>query len=161
MIFVLMGIAGSGKTTVGTLLAERLGWRFMDADDFHPAANVAKMARGEPLDDGDRAPWLEAMRAALAETIAKKSDVVLACSALKQGYRDRLSIDPAMMRWVYLKGDTQLLAARLAGRKGHFMKAGMLDSQITALEEPVDALTVDVANSPEEIVDEICRRLAW
>lgn len=155
-----MGVAGSGKTTVGRLLAGRLGWPFFDADDFHPPANVEKMSRGVPLTDADRAGWLAALADLLRRQTAEGGSVVLACSALKQRYRDRLRIETASVQFVYLKGSLALLQARLAARRDHFMKADMLASQFAALEEPRDALTVDVAASPDQIVDYLQQALS-
>lgn len=154
-----MGVAGSGKTTIGKQLAERLGWPFFDADDFHPAANVAKMSRGVPLNDEDRAGWLAALADLLRRRAAEGGSAVLACSALKQRYRDRLRIETAPVRFVYLKGSLALLQERLAARRDHFMKADMLTSQFATLEEPRDALAVDVADPPDRIVDFIQQSL--
>jgi len=146
-VIVVMGVAGSGKTTVGEALASAVGWRFVDADDHHAAASVAKMARGEPLDDGDRWPWLDRLRAIIEGALAREDGLVLACSALKASYRARLAGGDAggRVRFVHLAGTPELLRARLAQRPGHFMKLGMLDSQLATLEVPSDAVTVDVA----------------
>jgi gluconokinase len=159
MIVVMMGVAGSGKTTVGKLLAEQLGWVFADADDYHSAANVEKMRSGIPLTDGDRAPWLEALRSLIASWIEEKKSAVLACSALKRDYRNELLVGPEV-RFVYLQGDRALLEARMRARHGHFMAERMLASQLATLEEPADAVVLDVRRSPEEIVAEIRMRLA-
>jgi gluconokinase len=158
MVVVLMGVAGSGKTTVGRMLAAATGATFYDADDFHPEANVEKMRRGVPLTDDDRGPWLEALRALVASCLERGERAVLACSALKEEYRERLRVD-GRVRFVYLKGDYELIEARLRGRSGHFMKPQMLESQFDALEEPSHALEVDVAATPEEIVETIKGRL--
>jgi gluconokinase len=158
MVVVLMGVAGSGKTTVGRLLAERTGATFYDADDFHPRANVEKMRRGVPLTDEDREPWLEALRALVASCLERGERAVLACSALKEEYRERLHVDERV-KLVYLKGDYSLIEERLKNRRGHFMKPDMLDSQFDALEEPRHALQVEVAAPPEEIVETIKERL--
>ena len=155
MIVVVMGVAGSGKTTVGRALAKNLGWPFADADEFHPPENIAKMATGHPLDDADRAPWLAAIRAWIDDHLARGGDGVVTCSALKRRYRDVLQPDPVRVRFIYLQGSRELLAARLRGRPGHFMKPGMLDSQLAALEPPADALTLDIARPPEKLVAEI------
>lgn len=164
MIAALMGVCGCGKTTVGMRLAERLGWRFFDADDFHPPANVAKMASGVALTDEDRWPWLDRLATRLDESANAGEHVVLACSALKQLYRDRLQRGgPAAqrdLRWIYLKGDAALIAPRLAARSGHYMPATLLASQFAALEEPRDALLIDIGLSPEEQVAVIQRELA-
>lgn len=153
-----MGVSGSGKTTVGTMLAAQLGWEFADADDYHSAANVEKMRSGIPLTDEDRGPWLEALRARILSWIALKKNGVLACSALKQGYRERLEVGPDV-RVVYLKGEAQVLYERMRARTGHYMTERMLASQLATLEEPVDAVVVDVRLSPEEIVTRIREKL--
>lgn len=154
-----MGPAGSGKTTVGELLAPQLGWEFADGDNFHSPANIEKMARGVPLDDHDRIPWLDAIRAAMEQWNAQRRNVVLACSALKKSYRERLLINSAV-RLVYLKGTYDLLRQRLHARKGHYATEQILTSQFADLEEPADAITMDVARSPEEIVGEIRKQLS-
>jgi gluconokinase len=136
MIVLIMGIAGCGKTTVGQHLAAALGWPFFDADDLHPAANIAKMASGRPLDDADRAPWLERLRQLIDEHAAAGASAVLACSALKQSYRERLLGGCAAARLVYLQASRALLAVRLHERAHHFFPAALLDSQLAVLEEP-------------------------
>jgi gluconokinase len=152
MFIVLMGVAGSGKTTIGRQLSAELGWKFYDADDFHPAANVEKMARGVALDDADRVPWLDALGALIRDSLERGESAVLACSALKASYRDYLLLDERV-KLVYLKGDFKLIRERLAGRRGHFMKPAMLDGQFNALEEPgAEELHVDIASTPPEIV---------
>jgi gluconokinase len=156
-VIVVMGVAGSGKTTVGEALAAALGWRFVDADAHHPPANIAKMARGEPLDDGDRWPWLDRLRGiidgALAGGDGSGHGLVLACSALKASYRDRLAGGAGgRVRFVYLAGTPELFRARLSQRPGHFMKARMLESQLATLEPPADAVTVDASLPVAEIV---------
>ena len=160
MVVLVMGVAGSGKTLIGSLLAERLGWRFADADSFHPSANIEKMSHGIPLTDADREPWLAAMRDAVAEWSAAGENAVLACSALKRKYRDTLRRG-GEVRVVYLKGSHDLIKSRLAARQGHFMKPGMLDSQFADLEEPSEreAIVVDVDRPPEAVVEEICLQL--
>ena len=158
MVILVMGVSGSGKTTVGQLLASQLGWEFADGDDYHPAANVEKMRNGIPLTDADRAPWLETLRAVIAGWIAAGKNAVLACSALKGTYRESLQIGPEV-RVVYLKGTPQLLRERLRTRVGHFMTERMLESQLAALEEPEDAVVVDVDRAPARIVAEILARL--
>ena len=159
MVILIMGAAGSGKTTVGRLLARELGWSFADADDFHPPANVAKMSAGQPLADADRAPWLAALRAHIDRCLARAENTVVTCSALKQSYREILISDPARVKLVHLHGSRELLLARLRARPAHFMKPAMLDSQLAALEPPAAALTLDITRAPEELVAEIRRAL--
>ena len=159
MIVIIMGTTGAGKTTIGTMLATQLNWQFADADTFHPPANIEKMSHGIPLTDADRAPWLEAMRKAILEWIAAGKNVVLACSALKRAYRDELRPSPEV-KIVYLKGDYALFAERIRHRHGHFAGEQILAGQFADLEEPDDAITVDAAKSPDEIVVEMRRRLA-
>lgn len=158
MIILLMGVAGAGKTTVGRLLAGALGWQFSDADEFHSSQNIAKMQAGIPLNDEDRRPWLLAIREAIDRWIAEGSDVVLGCSALKQSYRDMLIPGPAV-KLVYLSGGYSLIEQRLAARHGHYAHVDLLRSQLEALEEPKDALTIDVRAPPEVIVLEIRKQL--
>jgi gluconokinase len=152
-----MGVSGSGKTTIGRGLAGELGWRFYDADDFHPRSNVEKMARGVPLDDEDRAPWLESLRDLIRLCLGRGESAVLACSALKRSYRAYLLIDENV-KLVYLKGDYELIDERLKNRRGHFMKSKLLNSQFTALEEPERGLTVDISLPPEKIIETIRSR---
>jgi len=158
MIAIVMGVTGSGKTTVGRLLAEQLGWTFADADDFHPRANVEKMERGVPLNDDDRAPWLDRLRVQIMNWIANGQSAVLACSALKRNYRQELSVGPEV-RFVYLKGSPELIAKRLRLRRGHFADEKILAGQFADLEEPETAVTVDIAQTPEKIVAEIREKL--
>lgn len=160
MIVIVMGVSGSGKTTVGQRIAAALGWRFRDADDFHPPGNIAKMTAGIPLTDEDRAPWLAVLRELLENTLAADEALVLACSALKRSYRERLSVDAARQRWVYLRAPRELIAERLKARQGHYMPAAMLDSQLAALEVPEDALVVDVSTAdPDTLVATILGEL--
>jgi gluconokinase len=153
MVIILMGVSGSGKTTIGQRLAQALGWPFYDGDQFHPRANIAKMQQGIPLTDADRWPWLQALRIHIETCIKQAVSAVLACSALKQVYRDYLLIDEAEVRLVYLKGDYDLIHERLAQRHGHFMPSGLLASQFEALEEPEREVVVDVVHPPETIVE--------
>ena len=162
-IIVLMGPAGSGKTTVGVELAKSLGWRFLDADDFHSPSNIEKMRKGIGLTDEDREPWLRAMREALTTAVTNGTKVVLACSALKERYRRALIPDgnpPGIVRFVYLHAPERVLRERLAHRTGHYAGPELLQSQLETLEEPRDALWVDASRSPEEIVTQIRRGLA-
>ena len=149
---IVMGVSGSGKTSVGTALAEALGWDFHDADDFHPASNVAKMADGIPLDDSDRAPWLDSLNEWLRSCLTRNRPGVLACSALKESYRTTLLEGTSGVQLVYLKGSYDLIQSRMVGREGHYMKPHMLQSQFEALEEPSRAWTVDVSLPVDEIV---------
>ena len=158
MIILLMGVSGSGKTKIGDALASREGWIFADADDFHSAENKQKMAGGNALTDADRAPWLAALQSQISAWLAKKQSAVLACSALKQNYREALLIHPDV-RAVYLKGPYELIASRLRERGSHYATESLLSSQFTTLEEPSDAITIDVNQPPEKIVDEISFRL--
>lgn len=151
MIVVVMGVAGAGKTTVGRLLASDLGAAFLDADDFHPPANVAKMRAGTPLDDADRWPWLERLNATLRERAGRGESAVLACSALKAAYRERLLEGLPQAKLVYLRGARELIAERLAARRGHYMNPALLDSQFAALEEPAGAIVADVAVDPASL----------
>jgi len=146
MIVVVMGVSGSGKTTVGEALAAKLGWRFLDADDFHPPANVAKMAAGTPLTDADRWPWLDRLAAEMAAINARGADAVFACSALKEAYRDRFR-RAGDVRFVHLKGDYDTIASRIANRAHRYMPPTLLASQFATLEEPRDAIVVDVRDA--------------
>jgi gluconokinase len=168
-VVVVMGPAGAGKTTVGLARADALGWRFRDADDFHTPASVERMRRGEPLSDADRAPWLAALRAAIADDLARAArgepGAVLACSALKRAYRDALvpaDARPHDVRFVYLDVSARTLQARLATRPGHFATGTLLASQLATLEEPApteDALTVDGEQPVDAVVAEVVRQL--
>jgi gluconokinase len=157
MIILVMGVTGSGKTTVGKMLASRLGWVFLDADNFHSAENVEKMRRGIPLSDADRGPWLAAIHAELVKCAGEKVDAVLACSALKESYRERL-VAGVEMRIVYLKGAYGEIAARLQRRTGHFAGEGILAGQFADLEEPQGALVVRIGDA-KEIVGVVLREL--
>lgn len=161
MCFVIvMGVAGSGKTTVGEALAKRLDWRFYDADGFHPAENVAKMANGTPLTDSDRVPWLAALHALIASSLKENRPGVLACSALKESYRQKLLEGNEDVLIVYLKGSYDLIWSRLSLRQDHYMKPNMLKSQFEALEEPTNALALDVSLPVDEIVEGIVKHMA-
>ena len=153
---LLMGVSGSGKTTIGEKLAAALGWSFRDADSFHPAKNVAKMSAGHSLTDEDRGPWLAAIRAYLEDCMARRESTVVTCSALKEKYRDAIISDPARTKLVFLQGDFDLIQKRMEHRE-HFMKASMLKSQFETLEPPRDALVLDIAHSPEALVAEVRR----
>ncbi len=160
MIVVIMGVSGSGKSTVGKLLARELGWIYVEGDDFHPPANIEKMRRGIPLDDNDRWPWLEAIRHRLNEARGRGERLVLACSALKHSYQHYLSqFDPGSIHYVYLKGSEELIRQRLAQRTGHFMNPGLLHSQFDALEPPEEAVPIDIRLPPESQVSLIRTKL--
>jgi gluconokinase len=155
---VVMGVSGCGKSTVGSLLAARTGWPFLDADPLHPAANVAKMVRGEPLTDADRWPWLDLVAAWIAERRRADQSGVIGCSALKRRYRDRLREADPGLRFAFLTGDREILLARIAQRHGHFFPARMLDSQLADLEPPTldeRPIVVHIGQSPEAVVDAI------
>ena len=157
MIVIVMGVAGSGKSTIGQLLADRLGWPFYDGDDFHPIANVEKMRAGIPLTDEDRSDWLSALAALITKQLRQDQSAVIACSALKQHYRKKLNVNDEV-HFVYLRGSYDQIAARLHERTGHYMPPDLLASQFAALEEPQDALTFDISQPPEQIVTEIVSR---
>jgi gluconokinase len=151
MILVVMGVSGSGKTTIGRQLAADLGCTFYEGDDFHPPENVEKMRRGIPLDDADRLPWLDRLREVIERSATAGESAVVACSALKESYRRRLAAGIEDLRFVWLTGAPGLIAERLAHRQGHFATA-LLPSQLATLEPPADAVTIDVSGTPEEIV---------
>ncbi|HKB03934.1 MAG TPA: gluconokinase [Gemmataceae bacterium] len=160
MIVVLMGVSGSGKSTVGKVLAGNLGWAFVEADDYHPPGNVEKLRRGEPLTDADRRPWLDALRRRIDDGCTSGENVVLACSALKHSYRDYLEQDdPPCVHYVWLDGPPELIRQRLAERKGHFMDPALLPSQFQTLEQPADAVRVDITPGPEAIAADVRKRL--
>jgi gluconokinase len=158
LVVIVMGVSGAGKTTVAAHLAQELGWDFLDADSFHSAGNIAKMHAGIPLDDADRTPWLEVLRREIACAIQQRRNLTLACSALKDAYRQQLVAGPEV-RLVYLKGPFDVLRQRLVHRSGHFMTERLLASQLEALEEPADAITVDAQQPVADIVAEIHRQL--
>jgi gluconokinase len=151
MIIIIMGVAGSGKTTIGSLLANELGWAFYDADDFHSESNRTKMSQGIALTDEDRASWLISLKELIAQNIQQNIQMVLACSALKNSYRNILEVNE-QVKFVHLHGTYEQIKARLKNRTGHFMSAGMLDGQFQTLEEPQNALTVDITNTPQDIL---------
>lgn len=153
-VVLVMGVTGSGKSSVGEALAERLGARFVDADAYHSASNVAKMSRGESLTEVDRAPWLAALRQVVERALGGGEQLVLACSALRESYRQQIRVDPRRVPVIYLKGSAALIADRLRQRVGHFATESLLAGQFTVLEEPRDAFVADVTVPIEQIVDE-------
>ena len=159
MIVVLMGVSGCGKSTIGALLAQRLGWRFCEGDDFHPPENIEKMSAGVALTDRDRMPWLAQIKREIDACSCDESNVVWACSALRDRYRAILAADVPDIRFVYLNGDREIIRERMAARRDHYMQSGMLDSQLASLEEPDDATSIDIGSTPDEIVSHIIREL--
>ena len=155
MIVVVMGVTGCGKTTVGAMLAGACGWEFLDADDYHPPRNVAKMRRGEALTDDDRRPWLDSLGGLLAQSAQQGKSVVLACSALKQVYRERLEARCPGLRFAFLAGEKEIIRSRLLSRQGHYMNPALLDSQFAILEAPAGAIGLDVADDPAELVRQL------
>ena len=154
-----MGVSGSGKTTVGEKLAQSLNYEFADADDFHPPDNIDKMRHGIPLNDADRIPWLESIQNAIKAWITANRNVILACSALKASYRQKLLLDSKYIKLIYLKGSFEVIQGRLQQRQNHFMSEKLLGSQFDDLEEPADAISVDVSKSVENIVQDILEKL--
>lgn len=161
MTIIIFGVSGAGKTTVGNLLARELGWHFLEADDFHPAANIEKMRSGHQLTDEDRWPWLERLRQQIERSLAAGENAVLACSALKRAYRDRLRVSDEV-KFVFLRGDYALVEKQLRSRHGHFMNAALLQSQFDDLEVPQpdeNVLTIELGRTPEVIVERIKTKL--
>lgn len=158
-IVVLMGVSGAGKTTIGRLLAAQLGWPFYEGDDFHPQANIDKLRQGIPLTDQDRDSWLTALQHLICTLTQSHQSAVIACSALKQSYRDRLQGHRREVIFVYLKGELTVISQRLHARIGHFMNVNLLASQFETLEEPVGVITVDITHPPETIVRQIQQQL--
>jgi gluconokinase len=161
MIVIVFGVSGAGKTTVGKLLAQKLGWKFVEADDFHPRANIEKMHRGVPLTDEDRSPWLENLRELIEGCVESHKNSLLACSALKRAYREHLRIS-ADVKFVFLRGDYALIANQLRHRRGHFMNPELLRSQFADLEEPKPdegVLTIELGTTPKDIVEQIKTKL--
>ncbi|OUL18928.1 gluconate kinase [Nostoc sp. RF31YmG] len=150
-----MGVSGSGKTTIGKMLANSLGWTFSDADTFHSQQNVEKMRQGIPLSEADRKPWLQDLQTAIKYWLQENKNVVLACSALKDSYRQFLVVDSNRVKLVYLKGSYQLIQKRLQERQNHYMSAQLLTSQFEALEEPLETIYIDIAEPPQAIVQNI------
>lgn len=159
MTIIIMGVSGSGKTTIGKLLAEQLQWQFMDADDYHPASNIEKMKNAIPLNDDDRIPWLQELAQKIKDWDEQKKHTVLACSALKESYRQILDQSGPAITWVFLQGSQKVITERLQKRAGHFMSAQLLQSQFDTLELPTNALVIDITNGPTEIVRQICKSL--
>ncbi|MBW4551261.1 MAG: gluconokinase [Aphanocapsa sp. GSE-SYN-MK-11-07L] len=155
MVILVMGVSGSGKTTIGQLLASSLDWQFSDADDFHPSANIQKMSHGIPLVDADRLPWLQTLKQAINEWLKTGTNVVLACSALKSSYRQFLCQDSEQVKLVFLKGSFELIYQRLVKRHEHYMQTDLLQSQFEALEDPENALQIEIDQSPTAIVQQI------
>jgi gluconokinase len=161
VIVIVFGVSGAGKTTVGKLLAEQFGWQFYEADDFHPRVNIEKMHTGRPLTDEDRWPWLDRLREQIMRSLNVKENAVLACSALKRAYRERLRVNDDV-KFVFLRGDYTLIESQLRRRRGHFMNPALLKSQFADLEEPgsdEDALTIELGRTPKELVEEIKTKL--
>ncbi|MBD2532473.1 gluconokinase [Nostoc flagelliforme FACHB-838] len=155
MIIIVMGVSGSGKTTIGKLLADSLSWEFSDADTFHSPENIDKMRRGIPLSEADRIPWLQDLQTAIKHWLQESKNVVLACSALKNSYRQFLVLDSERIKLVYLKGSYELIQKRLQERSNHYMGEELLSSQFYTLEEPLDTISIDVAQPPQIIVQNI------
>jgi gluconokinase len=160
VVILIMGVSGSGKTTIGQMLAAQLDWNFQDADDLHSPANIEKMHQGIPLTDADRRPWLRSVRALIDRSLDSNTNLILACSALKAEYRQELEIGADRVKFVYLKGSIELIQQRLKQRTGHFMNPDLLQSQFADLQEPDDAIVIEIDRSPAEIVHQIATELA-
>lgn len=158
MVLIIMGVSGCGKTTIGKMLSAKLNWKYFEGDEYHPPENIEKMKNGIPLDDSDRQPWLLTLRSIIQDSQDKKVNIILTCSSLKESYRKILKINNEV-KFVYLKGSYGLIEKRMNERKDHFMKPGMLKSQFDALEEPTDAIIVDIDNSLENILIQILNKL--
>lgn len=158
MVLIIMGVSGCGKTTIGKMLSAKLNWKYFEGDEYHPAENIEKMKNGIPLDDSDRKPWLLKLRSIIQDALDQKINIVLTCSSLKESYRKILRINNEV-KFVYLKGSYSLIEKRMKERTDHFMKPGMLQSQFDALEEPTDAIIVDIDNSSENILSQILNKL--
>lgn len=150
MVLIVMGVAGCGKTSVGRMLSEKLGWKYYEGDDYHPKENVEKMSNGIPLNDDDRKPWLLKLRSIIEDALSQGINIIITCSALKESYREILKVNKEV-KFIYLKGSYELIEARMKLRKNHFMKPGMLKSQFEALQEPADAITIEIDQSLEDI----------
>ena len=157
MVLILIGPMGCGKTTIGKMLAEKLGWPFYDGDDYHPRENVEKMRSGLPLTDEDRKTWLENLHGTIQRWLMEGRNAILACSALKQAYREALGVDQDTVKTVYLKGSYELLGKRIEDRKHPYMNKDLLKSQLETMEEPKDGLTVDISQTPEITVETIIK----
>ena len=160
MLIIITGVSGVGKTTIGKLLSENMGWTFYEGDDYHTDVNLAKMRNGTPLTDDDRWPWLNALRTKISEIVLHEKDAVLSCSALKESYRMRLGSGLKDIVFVYLRGDYQLVRNRISARVGHFMSADLLVSQYSDLEEPQNGIIVDAALEPMEIINYLKQALS-
>ncbi len=161
MFYIIMGVSGTGKSTIGKLLSDRTGWAFYDADDFHSPANIEKMNRGIPLTDSDRLPWLEELNHLITNTLNSNQQGILACSALKSQYRQILRNNHTEVVFIYLRGSYGCVQSRIQQRTGHFMSSSLLQSQFDTLEEPQDALIIDVSLAPEAIVEAILSQIDY
>ncbi|MEM7593315.1 MAG: gluconokinase [Cyanobacteria bacterium P01_A01_bin.83] len=159
MFYIIMGVSGTGKSTIGKLLSDRTGWKFYDADDFHPQSNIDKMKQGIALTDSDRLPWLSGLQQLISNTLNNNQQGILACSSLKLSYRKMLCQDQTGVVFVYLRGSYDCIQSRIEERTGHFMSSSLLKSQFDTLEEPQNALIIDVANTPEVIVEQILSKI--